>query len=370
MRRVLFAGRTRYALPLPVTHERKFAAVGEVLDYRVLGSGRPGGTAPPRFKLVQPLPLRSLDGPLFYLRLPFLIARELRTFKPDAVIAQSPYEGLAAVAGRALARSKAKVIVEIHGDWHTATRLYGSSFRAWLAPLADRAAALGVRRADGVRTVSEFTASLVRKLGVEPIAIFHTYTEIGAFAAREPQPLPDEARLAFVGVAERYKNIDGLAAAWRLAAPRLPGVTLELVSDGRRTAVVDQLVRDVPGQTVWHKRLEPEAVADLLDRSWALVLPSFSEGLPRVAIESLVRGRPVIGSRAGGIPDAVSDEQNGLLVPPGQPQELADALVRFASDRALAERLAAGARPSAEGLVTPPAEYAQRVADMVETVLE
>jgi glycosyltransferase involved in cell wall biosynthesis len=367
MRRVLFVGRTRYSSPLAVTHARKFNAVGAVLDYRVLGSAARGSATPPeRFSLVRPLPLRSLDGPAFYLRLPFLIARELRTFHPDALIAQSPYEGLAALLGRRLARSRAKVIVEIHGDWHTATRLYGSPLRASLAPLADRAASLAVRRADAVRTVSEFTAGLVRRLGVEPTAIFHTYTEIGAFVAGEVQPLPSEARLAFVGVAERYKNIDGLAAAWRLATPRLPGVTLELVSDGTRSTVVEELVHDVPEQTVWHRRLEPTEIAALLDRSWALVLPSFSEGLPRVAIESLARGRPVVGSRAGGIPDAVTDGENGLLVPPGDAQALADALVRLASDRELAERLAAGARPSAEGLLTPPDEYARRVADLVE----
>lgn len=368
MRRVLFAGRTRYTNPLAVTHARKFAAVGEVLDYQVLGSAAPGQASPDRFALVKPLAWRALDGPVFYMRLPFLIARELRAFKPDAVIAQSPYEGLAALLGRRLARSRAKVIVEIHGDWTTATRYYGASSRAWLAPLADRAAEYAVRHADAVRTVSEFTAGMVRKLGVEPIAIFHTYTEIGAFVANEPQPLPEQPRLAFVGVAERYKNIDGLAAAWRLAARRVPGVTLELVSDGRRTPVIEQLVRDLPEQTVWHRRLEPAQVAELLDRSWALVLPSFSEGLPRVAIESLARGRPVIGSRAGGIPDAVHDEQNGLLVPPGDAPALAEALVRFASDRVLAERLQAGARPSADELLTPPEEYARRVAEMVERV--
>jgi len=317
---------------------------------------------------VPPLAPRALDGPLFYTRLPFLVARELRSFRPDAVIAQSPYEGLAALLGRRLARSKARVIVEIHGDWHTATRLYGSAWRARLAPIGDRAAALAVRSADGVRTVSDFTAGLVRALGVEPVAVFHTYTEIGAFVADEPKPLPRQARFAFVGVAERYKNIDGLANAWRLAAPRLPGVTLELVSNGRRIAVLEQLIRDVPEQTVWHRRLEPAEVASLLDRSWALVLPSFSEGLPRVAIESLARARPVVGSRAGGIPDAVTDGDNGLLVPPGDPPALADALVRFVSEPGLAARLAERARPSAESLLTPPDEYARRVAQLVETV--
>jgi glycosyltransferase involved in cell wall biosynthesis len=360
--RVLFVGRTRYARPLTGTHARKFDALGHLLELRVLGTAGSGSGTLPRFTL--------LAGRLFYARAPFAIARELRSFRPDAVIAQSPYEGLVVLAGRALAHSPAKVIVEIHGDWTTASRYYGSPLRRLIGPLADRAARASVRRADAVRTVSGFTAGMVRKLGVEPAAVFHTYTEISAFVEQDPQPLPATAHLAFVGVLERYKNIDGLAAAWRIAAPQLPGVTLELVGDGRRVEVVEALLRDLPAQTVWHRRLEPAEVAALLDRSWALVLPSFSEGLPRVAIESLARGRPVIGSTGGGIPDAVHDGENGLLVPVGDTAALADALVRFASDRRLAERLAGAARPSAAELLTPPEEYAERVASLVATALD
>jgi glycosyltransferase involved in cell wall biosynthesis len=361
MRRVLFVGRTRYARPLSVTHARKFEALGEVLDLRVVGTAGPGAGELPRFTL--------LDGSLFYARAPAAVARELRTFRPDAVIAQSPYEGLSVLAGRALARSSAKVIVEIHGDWTTASRYYGSPLRRYAGPLADRAAEVAVRRADAVRTVSAFTAGMVRRLGVEPAAIFHTYSELGAVVEHDPMPLPEDGRLAFVGVLERYKNIDGLAAAWRLAAPQLQGVTLEFAGIGRRVDTVVALVRDLPGQTVWHPRLDPAEVAALLDRSWALVLPSFSEGLPRVAIESLARGRPVIGSTGGGIPDAVTDGQNGLLVPVGDARALANAIIRFCGDPGLRERLAAGARPSAEELLVSPEEYARRVADLVETAV-
>ena len=358
MRRVLFVGRTRYARPLSLTHARKFDSLGEVLELHVLGTAGAGSGSLPRFTL--------LEGPLFYARAPFEVARLLRTFRPDAVIAQSPYEGLSVLAGRTLARSRAKVIVEVHGDWTTASRYYGSPLRRLIGPLADRAAEVAVRRADAVRTVSEFTAGMVRKLGVEPAAIFHTYTEIGAFVEHETTPLPDEGRLAFVGVLEHYKNVDGLAAAWRLAAPQLPHVTLEIAGDGRRVETVEALLRDLPQQTLWHRRLEPAEVASLLDRSWALVLPSFSEGLPRVAIESLARGRPVIGSTGGGIPDAVRDGENGLLVRVGDARALANAIIRFCSDPGLRVRLAAGARPSAAALLTPPEEYARRVADLVE----
>lgn len=364
MHKVLFVGRTRYSSPLSTTHAHKFAAVEQVLDYRVVGSASDNGTAPRRFRLLRRL--RLCDGPLFYARLPFVLVREIRAFAPDVVVTQSPYEGSAALFARLLAGSRARVVVEVHGDWHSATRMYGSPSRAILTPVADRVAARTIKRADGVRTVSAFTRRLVRQLGVEPLASFHAYTESEVFLSSEPQPLPDVPRLAFIGVLERYKNVDGLAEAWRRAAPLLPGVTLELVGEGRRSPAVEALQADVPEQTVWHRRLPPAKIAALLDRCWALVLPSFSEGLPRVALEALARGRPVVGSRAGGIPDAVRDGVNGTLVPPGDVEALAEALVAVVRDPERTRRLSKAAKPSIEQVLVSADEYAERMAELVE----
>jgi colanic acid/amylovoran biosynthesis glycosyltransferase len=367
--RTLFVGRTRYEIPLGTTHLRKFAALAEELDFRVLASAAGRGLSDRRWRLVPAVRPRLLDGPLFYALLPFRLMRELRAFQPHIVIAESPYTGAAALVARRLAGVAVEVVVEIHADWRTSTRLYGRRARAVVAPLGDAIAASAVRRADAVRTVSEFTASLVRELGVEPTAIFHAFIDTEAFLERPPEPLPTAPRVAFIGVLERYKSIAVLARAWRLAAPRLPGATLELVGRGSLSAVVEALVTDVPEQTVWHEHLDAGELAALLDRSTCLVLPSASEGLPRVAIEALARGRPVIGSRAGGIPETVVDGINGLLVPVGDVEALAEALVRVLSDEVLASRLAREARPAVEPLLMTPKEYAERMRALVDTVV-
>jgi glycosyltransferase involved in cell wall biosynthesis len=107
-----------------------------------------------------------------------------------------------------------------------------------------------------------------------------------------------------------------------------------------------------------------------LDDAWLLLLASRSEGTPRVVLEALCRGRAVVGARAGGIPDVVSDEETGLLVDPDRPQSIADALVRILSDRALAERLGAGGLArSAEWTYTAD-EYADRVVELVGAAVE
>jgi len=86
----------------------------------------------------------------------------------------------------------------------------------------------------------------------------------------------------------------------------------------------------------------------------------------RVVVEALLRGRPVVGTRGGGIEDLVRDGENGLLVPPDDPEALAGALVRVLSDRALAERLAVAARPSVEPWVVTPEEYARRLRALLD----
>jgi glycosyltransferase involved in cell wall biosynthesis len=364
--RVLLVGRERYRLPLDPSLRRKFDALSQELDVRVLASAPPGS---PRgdeiFSLVRPFPVRLLDGIAFWFSLPFRVARTLRRVNPDVVIVQGAHEAAAALAGRRLARSEARVALDVQGDWRTATRLYGSRARRLLSPLADRIAERAVRRVDAVRTLSEFTTGLVREIGREPNAVFHPFMDLERFLDRPPAPLPEQPVALFIGVLELYKNIDGLAAAWRLAAPRVPEATLHIVGRGSRAKLVEELLHDLPAQTSWTSSLSTEEVSAELDRATCLVLPSRREGLGRVVVEALCRGRPVVGAATGGIPDLVRDGENGLLVDPLDTRGLADALVRILSDRPLAKRLAASARPSIEPLAATPEQYATSVRKLV-----
>jgi glycosyltransferase involved in cell wall biosynthesis len=353
--RALFVGRARYALPLNETQRRKWDAVGVELDYRVLASSPDRRSGDQTFLL---RPQSAYDGPLFWLTLPRRIRRAVSSFGPHAIVAQSPFEAAAAL----LARPGVPVIVEVHGDWRTFARLYGSPWRRLLARAADAIGTWAVRRSAKVRTVSSYTSGLVRAAGREPDAEFPAYMDLDPFTG-PVQPLPAEPSALFVGVLELYKNIDGLAAAWRRAHERLQGGSLRVVGRGSRTAEVEALVRD--GLVRWDPRLETEEVAQAMDDASVLVLPSRSEGMGRVVIEAHLRGRPVVGAAVGGIRDLVTDGVDGLLVPP-EPEHIAAALVRVLGDRDELERLAAGARAAGERWLVSPEEYAQRVRKLVE----
>jgi glycosyltransferase involved in cell wall biosynthesis len=351
MTRVLFVARNRYRLPLSPSLQLKWDALARVLDVRVVASSAGPSRGDETFRL---RPRTPLDGPLFWLSLPARIRREARAFRPEAIVAQSPFEAAAAL----VARTGVPVVVELHGDWRTFGRLYGSRARRAFARAADAVGTWAVRRAAKVRAVSPYTERLAREVGRNPDATFPAFMDLGPFTA-PPVPLPERPAALFVGVLEPYKNIDGLAQAWRRARP---AAELRVVGKGTRTDIVGALVRE--GLATWQPELTTVGVVRALDEASALILPSRSEGMGRVVIEAQLRGRAVLGARVGGIPDLVTDGVDGVLFEP-TPAGIADAL-SVLEDRAALERLGAAARGAGERHLVDPDEYATRVRDLVE----
>jgi glycosyltransferase involved in cell wall biosynthesis len=348
--RALFVGSTRYALPLLPGLERKWSAVEQVLDVKILARQATSCyKADGRFELT---------AGSFYSRLPWLARRAVRDFRPQAIVAEDPRSAALVIAGR----PGVPVIAEVHGNWRHATRLYGSSARRLLSPVVDRLDEYGVRHADAVRALSGYTAGLVEQArGRPPDAVFPTYTDLSVFT-RPVRPLPEQPTALFVGVLEPYKNVEGLVEAWRRAAPRVPGARLLVVGTGSQRAAIEATA------DAYFAQLPPEQVAEKLDEATVLVLPSRYEGLGRVVIEAFARGRGVVASRAGGILDLVDDGEQGLLVDPEDTDALADALVHVLSDRPLAERLSAAAHARFPEWNQTPEQFAQRLRALVDSV--
>ena len=297
------------------------------------------------------------------------MAGELRAFRPDVVVAQGSADTALVLAARRLARSSARVVLDVHGDWRHDTRLYGSPVRRLLSPLHDRLAGTALARADGIRTVSGFTTGLVREAGREPSAVFPAYMDLEPFLRTPPAPLPRRPQALFVGVLERYKAVDVLAAAWPAVAKRVPDALLHVVGRGPLAPVVEELVAADPERVRWTEELPVDGVAAALDEATALVLPSRREGMGRVIVEAFCRGRAVVGTDAGGVADLVTDGESGLLVPVDDAQALADALARMLGDRDLAARLGEGAHRAAGSWSATPEEFAARMRELVDAVL-
>lgn len=82
----------------------------------------------------------------------------------------------------------------------------------------------------------------------------------------------------------------------------------------------------------------------VLSSAYALVLPSFHEGIPYAILEGLASALPVVATAVGGVPEVVREGQEGFLVPPGNPVALAEAIKRLLLDRDLRDNMAVKAR--------------------------
>lgn len=156
----------------------------------------------------------------------------------------------------------------------------------------------------------------------------------------EPALFPDPApfpvggpHLAAVGRLAEQKGFAVLLQAVALAAPALPGLRLVLVGDGPLRGAL-QAQAETPGLAgrIRFAGWQDEAgVRAALAGAQALALPSFAEGLPVVAMESMAAGRPVIGTFVAGIPELVVPGETGWLVPAGDAAALAGAIGALAA---------------------------------------
>jgi glycosyltransferase involved in cell wall biosynthesis len=185
-----------------------------------------------------------------------------------------------------------------------------------------------IRRVDRVLTPSRHFADAVRP-DVGRVPVFVLPNGVSALAA--PEPVPPAGPVLFVGRLEKVKGVRVLLRAFRLLLEDRPDARLTVVGDGRDRPYLERAAADLVARrrVVFRGRLPQEgeeSVAACLRAASVVVLPSlWPENFPTVALEALQVGRPLVASRVGGLPELVG-EDNGVLVPRGDPAALAAAL--------------------------------------------
>jgi glycosyltransferase involved in cell wall biosynthesis len=119
-----------------------------------------------------------------------------------------------------------------------------------------------------------------------------------------------------------------------------------IVGDGPEHAQLEASARalGIADRVTFTGAVGQDEIGEYYDAADVFVMPSLAEGLPVVLMEAMAHGVPVVASRIMGIPELVEDGVNGLLVVPGRPQALADAVFTLAKDEAMRRRMGAKAR--------------------------
>jgi glycosyltransferase involved in cell wall biosynthesis len=152
----------------------------------------------------------------------------------------------------------------------------------------------------------------------------------GVDPARYYRPRPARgARLLFVGRLAAVKGVPVLFQAMALARPQRPDLTLTLIGDGPERAALTEEAQALglaPFVSFAGYRDQTAVAAALADHD-VLVLPSFAEGVPVVLMEAMAARLPVVATGVAGVPELVQDGVSGHLVPPGNPDLLAAAIL-------------------------------------------
>ena len=254
--------------------------------------------------------------PVFFAGFTISALRLARRFRPDVLHAHwwLPAGLCASLASRLLGLP---LVVTLHG---TDVHLLRSA-------LLRRIGLNVLRRAALVAVVSEDLHRLaVDSLGLAPEQVVVLRMPVSRVPDPQPSPTGDPVRLVAAGRLSVEKGFDVLLEAVALAVADGVDVRLDLVGSGPEHDRLAALAAELDGRVRLIPAQPRDALWQLMDAAQVLVVPSRREGLGLVALEAIARGRPVIASRAGGLPEAVCDGVDGVLVEPEDARALADAL--------------------------------------------
>ena len=194
---------------------------------------------------------------------------------------------------------------------------------------------------------------LIERIGVPADRVEHIYNGVdsqrfrplaGARAPIDGSPFnnPSLFVVGTVGRMEAVKDQANLAHAFVHALAMSPAAArrlrLVLVGDGPLRAEVESIVRAANAESfVWFAG-ERSDVAEVTSGLDCFVLPSLAEGISNTILEAMASGLPVIATKVGANADLMEDGLSGRLVPRGNPQAIAEEILRYLSEPALARR--------------------------------
>lgn len=234
--------------------------------------------------------------------------------------------------------------------------LDGLKYRALLRPLKRSVLA----KASAIFPNSNNTKRLLVALGMteDKITVVPCGTDPEKFQAvrnreeiAQKYGLKGKKILLTVARLESHKGIDTIIGLMPELIKKIPNLVYVAVGTGRQEATLKDMARhlNLNGRVLFTGLVSQEELLGLYGVCDVFVmvsreLPSASEGFGIVFLEANACGKPVIGGKAGGVPDAVVHGETGLLVDPNDPQEVAEAVVRLLMDDSFAERLGARGR--------------------------
>ena len=274
-------------------------------------------------------------------------ARALEDFRPDVVHVVNPV--FFGAWGALLAR---RLELPLLASFHTDPKVVHSLSLGWLR----RPLEIIDREVHNLAHVNLCTSpqmvELARSLGIRRVRLWPKAVDSQRFNPSHRSTVsrmlltdshPDEPLVVYAGRVSFEKRVDVLVEMARLLWGK---ARLAVVGEGPALGWLREQLADT--DTVFTGFLEGEALAAAYASGDVFVFPSDSETLGFAAIEAMAAGVPVVAADAGGIPHIVADKRTGVLVPPGDANATAQAVLGLLTDKDARQRLASAGRAEAE----------------------
>jgi glycosyltransferase involved in cell wall biosynthesis len=295
----------------------------------------------PRVKLWL-LPYARIRHAFRQIRNMFLLADQLRQFKPDVIHVQ---QGFLWFNLFLFLFTAYPLVITVHDPRpHTGDREQKTPH--WLFMRGFRAARALIVHGDTLKN-----ATVEQGLPAERVHVI-PHIQLGDVLTEVPPP-PAPPTLLFFGRIFEYKGLDYLIRAEPLIAAQVPNVKISIGGRGDDFAPYRAMMTDPSRYIVRNENIPDEDVAGLFLNAAVVVLPYIEATQSGVVPLAYTYARPVVATRVGGLPEAVEDGVTGILVPPRDVEALAAAIVRLLRDPALAAKMGAAGRRKIDDEASP-----------------
>jgi glycosyltransferase involved in cell wall biosynthesis len=192
-----------------------------------------------------------------------------------------------------------------------------------------------------------------KHLPARKVSVIHNGCDLRKFHPAAPIPvrMHDDSSLSenapvllVIGRLEPQKSHWSCLEAFRAVRDEFPKAQLVFLGEGSLRPQLARVAAELDLRSSVQFAGHQSNVNDWLALCDVSILPSLYEGLPLAAIESLAAERPLVATNVDGTPEVVVDGKTGLLVPPGDPQKLAAAILQLLRQPELGRRLARAGR--------------------------
>jgi glycosyltransferase involved in cell wall biosynthesis len=275
-----------------------------------------------------------------------VVGRLANLFRQHQIELVHSHSSKAGIIGRLAARLAGvrAVVHTVHGWSFNPTQ---SPLLRWFYIMLERIAA---KRTDRLITVSRADLDRGLSLGIgrrDKYCVIRSGIDVGEYATRPPQPLlqlrPGEVAIGTISCLKPQKDPLTLVRAAALVLDQIPQARFYIAGDGALRPQVETLA----GELGISERLVMlgwiDQVPAFLHDLDIFVLTSRFEGLPRAVLQAAAARVPIVATAVDGTPEVVSDGDTGLLVAPGDSEQVATAIVQLAESAELRQRLSEAA---------------------------